>query len=257
MVKSQWLPLIFSQSIDAIEREAIAFLRAVCGDSDQVGLAFSGGKDSVVTKELLIRSGVPFSSIYNCTTIDPPEVVRFIRRHHPDVRFIYPKQSFWKKMLIANPPLPSARWCCGFLKHDNAAVRKLYQPLVLGIRAEESARRERYTRISVVKKQISVYPILHWSEADVWEYIEWRKIPYCSLYDEGFDRLGCVPCPYKSPRMHEISKLRWPGLYKAFENTVRKWWEQRHSRGYDMVHNSADEFLADWYHYKASWYRRR
>lgn len=35
-------------------------------------LAFSGGKDSIVLKDLAIRSGVRFEAHYNITTVDPP-----------------------------------------------------------------------------------------------------------------------------------------------------------------------------------------
>ena len=52
---------------------------------DGYWLAFSGGKDSCVIKELARMAGVAFLPVYNVTTIDPPELVRFIKREHPDV----------------------------------------------------------------------------------------------------------------------------------------------------------------------------
>ena len=42
-------------------------------------LAFSGGKDSIVCKELLTMAGVKFESYYNHTTVDPPELIYYIR----------------------------------------------------------------------------------------------------------------------------------------------------------------------------------
>ena len=41
-----------------------------------------------------------------------------------------------------------------------------------------------------------IYPILKFNDHDVWQYIRENKLPYCSLYDEGFSRLGCVLCPF-------------------------------------------------------------
>lgn len=86
-------------------------------------LAFSGGKDSVVVKKLLEMAGVKFESHYAVTTVDPPELVQFIKRVHPDVaidkaRFADGKQkSMWnlieKKGL---PPTRLARYCCKELK---------------------------------------------------------------------------------------------------------------------------------------------
>ncbi len=58
-------------------------------------LAFSGGKDSQVCYHLLKEADLPFEAHYNATTIDPPELVRFIRFNYPDTIFTTPKISFW------------------------------------------------------------------------------------------------------------------------------------------------------------------
>ena len=49
-------------------------------------LAFSGGKDSVVTKALMDMAGVKYDATYRVTSVDPPELVRFIKEKHPDVK---------------------------------------------------------------------------------------------------------------------------------------------------------------------------
>ena len=56
-------------------------------------LAFSGGKDSVVIKMLADMAGVRYDAHYNVTGIDPPELVYFIRQHHPDVVWEYPRDK--------------------------------------------------------------------------------------------------------------------------------------------------------------------
>ena len=35
-----------------------------------------------------------------------------------------------------------------------------------------------------------MHPILHFRERDIWNLIFNEKIPYCSLYDEGYRSLG-------------------------------------------------------------------
>lgn len=58
-------------------------------------LAFSGGKDSQVLYHLAIMSGVKFKAHMNLTSIDPPEVIRFVKQHYPDVVLIKPRMSIY------------------------------------------------------------------------------------------------------------------------------------------------------------------
>ncbi|MFA5868006.1 MAG: hypothetical protein WC891_08670 [Actinomycetota bacterium] len=46
--------LLPEMKITELETEAIAFLQEKAGQSSNIGLAFSGGKDSVVIMELMV-----------------------------------------------------------------------------------------------------------------------------------------------------------------------------------------------------------
>ena len=48
-------------------------------------LAFSGGKDSQCVYHLCKEAGVKFDAHYSHTTVDPPEVIYFMRENYPDV----------------------------------------------------------------------------------------------------------------------------------------------------------------------------
>ena len=50
-------------------------------------VAFSGGKDSQCIYHLCQMAGVKFDAHYNVTSVDPPELVKFIKTHYPDVKF--------------------------------------------------------------------------------------------------------------------------------------------------------------------------
>lgn len=77
-------------------------------------LGFSGGKDSGVLKHLAMLSGVKFEAWYNQTTIDPPELVRFIKEHHPDVGWNVPDMPMMKMVAETYKIAPTrkGRWCC-------------------------------------------------------------------------------------------------------------------------------------------------
>ena len=80
-------------------------------------LAFSGGKDSVVIYRLAQMAGIRFEAHYHLTTVDPPELVQFIRLDYPQVVIDRPVLSMWqlipKKQI---PPTRKALYCCEVLK---------------------------------------------------------------------------------------------------------------------------------------------
>jgi phosphoadenosine phosphosulfate reductase len=192
-------------------------------------LAFSGGKDSCVLLDLAKRAGVKFKAVYNVTTIDPPELVRFIKRNHPEVIFNKPKRTFWRALIDSHGiPTRRIRWCCAeFKERGGNGYMKL-----TGIRASESPRRAKtWTEVTDVWNGLGkiVNPILRWSEQDVWEYIRERKLPYCSLYDEGWKRLGCIGCPLAG-KARRRAFARWPRYEKLWRWAVNEYWERRHGK---------------------------
>ena len=82
-------------------------------------VAFSGGKDSCVVLDLVKRAGVKFDAHYNLTTVDPPELVRFVKKEHPEVEIDRPKKSMWQLIeQHLGPPTRVVRFCCGDLKES-------------------------------------------------------------------------------------------------------------------------------------------
>jgi len=125
----------------------------------------------------------------------------------------------------------------------------------MGIRAQESSKRAKRGPISEFRKWITYKPIFNWSEGEIWTYIKENHLPYCSLYDEGFKRLGCVVCPFlcsKAPSDQaklKKHKERWPKHYVAFEKAMKKLWDRREQyrqkeKGYAQ---NFEQFLENWY----------
>lgn len=106
------------------ERAAIEFLRAM-ERPEGYYLAFSGGKDSCVIKHLADKAGVKYRAVYRVTSVDPPELVAFIKKHHPDVEREIPRDKDGKPITMWNLipkkgilPTRLARYCCEKLKES-------------------------------------------------------------------------------------------------------------------------------------------
>lgn len=214
-------------SLPELVRDSIELLREQEPVEGYYG-CFSGGKDSCVIKELARMAGVDVTWHYNVTGIDPPELVRFIRREHPAVIWERSKHGpFFKRVIAKGFPTRTARWCCKDYKEGNNPKGAM---LILGIRAEESPRRAatwQDVTFFIRTKTMSVSPILRWSTVHVWEFLRGRGVPYCSLYDEGFTRLGCIGCPMARKAGKLAQFARWPGYEKQWKRAFRLLWERR------------------------------
>jgi phosphoadenosine phosphosulfate reductase len=254
-------------------------------------LAFSGGKDSVTTKALMDMAGVKYDATYRVTTVDPPELVRFIKDVHPDVKREVPRYSehyrneklrgkpitMWnlipEKMM---PPTRIARYCCEKLKEDGGDGRLT----VTGVRWAESSNRKKNQGAVVIhgdfssdemdgqmgffdddepldlevngfgsliltndneenrrlvehcfkRRKTTVNPIIEWTDEDVWEFIRAEGIPYCTLYDEGHTRLGCIGCPMASTERRLADFERWPKYKHHYMLAFARMLERRKER---------------------------
>jgi phosphoadenosine phosphosulfate reductase len=122
----------------------------------------------------------------------------------------------------------------------------------MGIRAEESLKRAGRPRVDPYgkRKQILYKPIFHWLEYHIWKFIDAHNLPYPSLYEEGFNRLGCVVCPFimaKNRRNLDRHKARWPGIYKVFEKVVADWFLNFSTKKHFFTQKTPEEYLAAYY----------
>lgn len=193
-------------------------------------LAYSGGKDSTVLLDLARRSGVKFDAHYNLTTVDPPELVYFIRTQ-PDVVVESPEKTMWDLIVEKRmPPTQLVRYCCEVLKEGGGVDRRV----LTGVRAAESSKRKKRQQVERCMRngnKTYVHPIFYWSDADVWEYIRSRNLPYCSLYDEGFKRLGCICCPMGREKGQLRDAERWPKFKAQYIRTFQRMVDKRIADG--------------------------
>lgn len=191
---------------------------------------FSGGKDSIVMEHLMRQSGVKYDLHMNLTSVDPPELLKFIRQYYPECQLHKPKMTMFQ-LILKKQILPTRRiaFCCDILKEQGGNGRTI----TVGVRKEESAARKNRKEFEQYKKSFILRPILEWASDEIWEYIHTNQLPYPSLYDEGFYRIGCIGCPKATGKARYKEFERWPQYKKAYYNTIVKMCELRKASGKD------------------------
>lgn len=207
-------------------------------------LAFSGCKDSQALYHIAKMAGVKFKAHMNLTSVDPPEVIRFVKKYYPDVELIKPRMSIYdmakKKHLL---PTRRFRWCCAEYKEMSCAGKVT----LIGVRKQESARRAKREEIGTNikgkrteetfdqwseheeqmvtcvggKDKIFVSPIIYWTERDVWKFLNRNGIPHCKLYDEGRTRIGCLCCPMSTYKQKLKDIREYPHVKRGWIQAIQ------------------------------------
>lgn len=114
--------------------------------------AFSGGKDSQALYHITQLSGFKFKPHFSPTTVDPPALIKFIRRNYPDVIFGRVEKNIYD-MAVEKQILPTqrVRWCCAEYK-EMAGAGKV---TLIGIRHAESVRRSKRNEVEISNRKFS------------------------------------------------------------------------------------------------------
>ncbi|MCL2810412.1 MAG: phosphoadenosine phosphosulfate reductase family protein [Clostridia bacterium] len=214
---------------------------------EKLYVAYSGGKDSECIAQICL-DGLGCDAVeirYHVTGIDPPELVRHIKSRFEawkaqgiECRFSDPKTTMHELIIKHGPPTRRKRFCCEALKEGNGHGRVC----ITGVRWAESQRRKDNHGVATVmsktkkhreilnddndisrrivencttKSRITVNPIVDWTDRNVWSFIRDKGIAYCSLYDEGFSRIGCIGCPMADKQRYK-QFARWPHMKRYY-----------------------------------------
>ena len=113
---------------------------------------FSGGKDSQCLYHIVKLAGVKHKTHMNLTSVDPPEVIRFVKTQYPDVDLIKPEKSIYQYAVdMKILPTMRVRWCCAKFK-ESAGAGKV---TLIGIRHAESPRRAKRNEVEINNRKFS------------------------------------------------------------------------------------------------------
>lgn len=204
-------------------------------------VAFSGGKDSQCIYHLCELAGVKFFAEMSATSIDPPDVIRFVRNQYPGVKIVPPKISIYD-LAIKKKCLPTMlkRFCCAEFKETGG----IGYCVMTGVRKSESVKRSKreilelsshkgqysFSQLKEVeslciggKDKVLFNPIIDWTEPQVWYFLNnVLHVKHCELYDKGKHRVGCLFCPMEPIREKIKDIQEYPHLTQKWIQTIDK-----------------------------------
>lgn len=229
-------------------------------------VTYSGGKDSDTVLRLAQIAKIPFEVQHSHTTADAPETVYHVRDKFREIELAgikceidYHTQPDGTRTTMWNliprkliPPTRLVRYCCDELKEGGGKDRMI----TTGVRWDESTARKSRGALEIISKRRkkSIFlnndndedrrlfetctmkgkrvsnPIIDWETNDVMDFLTGEKVKLCSLYSEGWKRVGCIGCPMAGK--HRYAEFaRYPTYKKAYIRAFDKMMEMRRLRG--------------------------
>lgn len=226
------LNYIMNEAILYIKKESTKF------NEDEMFVSFSGGKDSTVTSDIVMKAlgRDDIIHVYGDTTLEYPTTEAYLKRFkeaHKRTPVLIAKnkeQDFNELCKVIGPPSRMMRWCCTIFK-TGAITRKIdatfkNKKRILsfqGIRRNESAARNKYERESndsKISKQFEVSPLIDWLEFDIWLYLLSNNVDFNDAYKQGFSRVGCWCCPNNSAWSEFLSEIYMNEKYNVFHKIL-------------------------------------
>ena len=201
-------------------------LKAALEKFERIAISFSGAEDVVlIDLALAIRKDIPIFCLD--TGRLHPQTYQFIeqvRKHYGiDIDILSPNRElldpFVKDKGLFSFYEDGHSECCGIRKVEPLR-RKLatVDAWITGQRKDQSVD----TRQDIPEVQqdsafstpshtlIKFNPLLNWSSAQVWDYIEAYQVPFNPLHQQGFVSIGCEPCTRAIlPNQHERVGRWW------------------------------------------------
>ena len=224
--------------LDALESKSIYIIREAFRKFDNPAMLWSIGKDSSVLLWLARKAffgHVPFPIVHVDTSFKIPEMIEF-RDYAVDQWGLELVVGQQKEAIVNGQTYPDGGAtrveCCSLLKRDglqDVIADQGFEAVFLGIRRDEEGTRAKERYFSPrdehfewdFKDQppelwdqfktdfapgthLRIHPLLHWTETNIWEYIDREQIPITSLYfsdenDRRYRSLGCAPCTFPVP----------------------------------------------------------
>lgn len=192
--------------------------------SGPVKLACSFSVEDVVIIDVAMEAGLPIGIFaldtgrLNEETYEVADALA--ERYRLRIEWFLPDRGAIEKLLKEKGPfsfrasLEDRHECCHIRKVEplGRALKGL-GGWVTGLRRDQSVTRSGVAPLEIDAINggiLKINPLLEWSEAQVWEYANSRRLPTNRLHKEGYPSIGCAPCTRPvAPGEHSRSGRWW------------------------------------------------
>jgi phosphoadenosine phosphosulfate reductase len=193
----------------------------------QAAVATSFGAEDVVLIDLAVRHAPRLGVFTLDTGRLPPETYEVMQaardRYGLSIETYFPERAAVEKLerekgyFSFRLSVAERKECCGLRKVEplGRALRGR-QAWVTGLRREQAVTRTALETVELDAANgaiVKLNPLAAWSEAQVWDYIRARELPYNALHDRGYPSIGCAPCTRAVAKGEDVRAGRW-------------WWEE-------------------------------
>ena len=191
--------------------------------------------------------------------------------------------SMWKLIeLHTMPPTRMVRYCCAELKEASTPKRIA----AVGVREDESAKRKNRGDFGVLnrnvkkreyrstqhtyamfkmdkmggdnyecemikackaKKDTICNPIYHFTNRDIWSYVETHKVEMNPLYAKGYRRVGCIGCPLGGPKEMYKEFADYPKYKENYIKAFNRMIKNRKAKGQSCDTFTSGEAVMAWW----------
>jgi 3'-phosphoadenosine 5'-phosphosulfate sulfotransferase (PAPS reductase)/FAD synthetase len=184
-------------------------------------------KPKYTFKEIIDKYGYPIISKEQASYIEQyrntkSEALKKIRWEGTEKYKRFKISEKWKFLISA--PFKISDKCCKYLKKSPLRIyeKETGRHGIIGIMSKDSNGRsieyQKHGCNAFGKSPPVSWPIAFWTNEDIWQYIRSKNIKYCSIYDTGIERTGCIFCMF-GLHMQKVNR------FEMLKKTHRNLWE--------------------------------
>jgi phosphoadenosine phosphosulfate reductase len=222
----QWTYTVFTRLNARFEHGSaqgtLAWAIETFGSGLSIGTSF--GASGIVLMDLALKIQPDVDIFYIDTGYFFPETAQLIQKlenhYQRNFRRVAPAQSVEEQSQQYGPQLyqRDPDLCC-YLRKVEPLQQALHDSTAwaTAVRRDQSSTRTQTPAIGWNERYnvVKISPLVYWTEAEIWQYVQSQKLPYNELHDRNYPSIGCWPCTRAVKPGEDLRAGRWQGFAKV------------------------------------------